>query len=76
MYRRVSAQVTLIWALAELGVTGWEAWHLTVASASEFVVTRTVIAWPVIAVLIFFLIAYLGFRLDRYEWLQARSGQA
>lgn len=75
-YRRVSAQVTMVWALAELAVTGWEAWHLTVSSASEFAVTRTVIAWPVMAVLIFFLIAYVRFRLDRYEWQLARSGQA
>jgi hypothetical protein len=75
VYRRVSAQVTTIWALAELAVTSWEAWHLTVSSASEFVVARTVLAWPVMAVLIFFLIAYVRFRLDRYEWTLAASGQ-
>lgn len=76
VYRRVSAQVTMVWALAELSVTGWEAWHLTVSSASEFVVTRTIIAWPVMAVLIFFLIAYVRFRLDRHEWHLAHSGAA
>lgn len=76
IYRRVAAQVTVIWALAELSVTAWEAWHLTVSSASEFVVTRTIIAWPVMAVLIFFLIAYVRFRLDRHEWHLARSGTA
>lgn len=75
-YRRVAAQVTAVWALAELAVTGWEARHLTVASASEFVVARTIIAWPVMAVLIFLLIAYVRFRLDRYEWHLAASGQA
>jgi hypothetical protein len=75
VYRRVSAQVTTIWALAELAVTSWEAWHLTVSSASEFVVARTVLAWPVMAVLIFFLIAYVRFRLDSYEWTLAASGQ-
>lgn len=76
VYHRVSAQVTLVWAVAELALTGWEAWHLTVATASEFVLTRTVIAWPVMAVLIFFLIAYVRFRLDRYGWEQARSAGA
>jgi hypothetical protein len=76
IYRRVAAQVTVVWALAELSVTAWEAWHLTVSSASEFVVTRTVIAWPVMAVLIFFLIAYVRLRLDRHEWHLARSGTA
>lgn len=75
-YRRVSAQVTMVWALSELAVTAWEARHLTVASASDFVVTRTVIAWPVMAILIFFLIAYVRFRLDRYEWHLVHSGQA
>lgn len=73
IYRAVSAQVTAVWALAELGITAWEAWHLTVASASEFVIVRTVVAWPVMAVLIFFLIAYVRFRLDRYEYVLARS---
>lgn len=73
-YRRVAAQVTGAWAVAELGITAWEAWHLTVSSASEFVITRTVVAWPVMAVLVFLLIAYVRFRLDRYEYSMARSG--
>ncbi len=68
VYLRVARQVTVAWALAELAATGWEAWHLTVASASDFVVARTVVAWPAMAVLIFFLIAYVRFRLDRYEF--------
>lgn len=66
-YRRVSAQITAVWALAELGITSWEAWHLTVSSASVFVVTRSVVAWPRMGIVIFFLIFYVRFRLDRYE---------
>jgi hypothetical protein len=76
IYRRIAAQVTVVWALADLGVTTWEAWHLTTSSASEFVLTRTVVAWPTMAVLIFFLIAYVRFRLDRHEWRLARTGPA
>lgn len=66
-YRRVAAQVTATWAVVELGITSWEAWHLTVSSASEFVVARSLVAWPVMAVVIFFMIFYVRFRLDRYE---------
>ena len=68
VYRRVSAQVTAVVALAELGITTWEAWHLTVSSASEFVVTRTLMAWPLMGTVIFFAIFYVRFRLDRYEY--------
>ncbi|MGB7860659.1 MAG: hypothetical protein WBM90_09195 [Acidimicrobiia bacterium] len=67
VYRRVSAQVTAVWALAELGITSWEAWHLTLSSASEFVVARSVVAWPVMGIVIFMLIFFVRFRLDRYE---------
>lgn len=67
-YRRVSAQITAVWALAEMGITSWEAWHLTASSASGFVVTRSVVAWPVMGIVIFFLIFYVRFRLDRYEY--------
>ena len=73
VFRRVSAQVTLLWALAELTITSWEAWHLTTSSASEFVVTRSVVAWPVMGVVIFFLIFYVRFRLDRHEFFLARQ---
>lgn len=66
-YRRVSAQVTAVWAIAELGVTSWEAWHLTASTSSEFVIARSFVAWPVMGVVIFFLIGYVRFRLDRYE---------
>lgn len=73
VYRRVSAQITAVVALAELAITGWEAWHLTLASASEFVVTRTLSAYPVMGVIIFFSIAYVRFRLDRYEHVLLHS---
>ena len=73
LYRRVTAQITLVWALAELTITGWEAHHLTVATASEFVLTRTVVAWPAMAVVIFLLIAYARFRLDPHEHHLARQ---
>lgn len=66
-YRRVSAQITAAWALAELGITSWEAWHLTLSSASEFVFVRSVVAWPVMGTVIFLLIFFVRFRLDRYE---------
>ncbi len=68
VYRRVSAQVTAVVALAELGLTTWEAWHLTVSTASEFLTTRTLMAWPAMGVVIFFVIFYVRFRLDRYEY--------
>ena len=68
VYQRVSAQVTGVVALAELGLTSWEAWHLTVSSASEFLATRTLLAWPLMGVVIFFAIFYIRFRLDRHEW--------
>jgi hypothetical protein len=73
IYRRVSSQVTALWALAELGITAWEAWHLTRVSASEFVVARSVVAWPVMGLVIFFLIFYVRFRLDRYERASHRA---
>jgi hypothetical protein len=74
VYRRVSAQATAVVALAELGVTAWEAWHLTISTASEFVVRRTLVAWPVMGIVIFFVIFYVRFRLDRYEYaLRSRA---
>lgn len=73
VYRRVSAQVTGVVALAELGITAWEGWHLTTATAtaSEFLATRTLMAWPLMGVVIFFVIFYVRFRLDRYEYALA-----
>jgi hypothetical protein len=74
VYRRVSAQVTAVVALAALGLTAWEAWHLTTSTASEFVVARTLMAWPVMGIVIFFVIFYVRFRLDRYEYaLRSRA---
>lgn len=72
LYRRVTAQITLVWALAELTVTAWEAHHLTVTTASEFVLTRTVLGWPAMAAVIFLLIAYTRLRLDPHEHHLAR----
>ncbi len=73
VYRRVAAHVTLVWALVELGIAGWEAWHLSVSSATEFVIMRTIGPWMAMGVLIFFLIFYIRFRLDRYEWVMRRA---
>ena len=67
VYRRVAAQITLVWAFAELCLTAWEAWHLSNVSGSEFLIDRTLIGWPVMAVVIFFLIFYVRFRLDPHE---------
>jgi len=64
LYRRVAAHVTAVWAVSELAVTGWEAWHLKRVSATEFVVLRTLVGWPLMAVVVFFLVFYLRFRLD------------
>lgn len=75
VYRKVSAQITAVWALAELGITSWEAWHLTASSGSEFVVARSVVAWPAMGIVIFLLIFFVRFRLDRYEHrLASRAG--
>lgn len=73
VYRRVAAQVTMVWALVELGIAGWEGWHLTVVSASEFVITRAIGPWMAMGVLIFCLIFYVRFRLDRHEWALTRG---
>jgi len=73
IHRRVSAQVTVVWAMAELAATAWEARHLTNTSASEFVVTRTVVAWPAMALVIFLIIAYARFRLDPHEHFLDRA---
>jgi hypothetical protein len=67
VYRRVAAQVTAVVALAELAITGWEGWHLASSTASDFLITRTLAAWPVMGVVIFFVVFYVRFRLDRYE---------
>ena len=76
VYRRVAAQVTVAWALTELAMTGWEGMHLLSSTASEFVVTRTVVAWPIMGTVIFVLIAYVRFRLDRHEYHLLRAEPA
>jgi hypothetical protein len=75
VYRRVAARVTLVWAIVELGIAAWEGWHLTVASASEFVIMRAIGPWMAMGVLIFCLIFYVRYSLDRYEWALARDEQ-
>jgi hypothetical protein len=67
-YRRISAHVTAVWAVAELAVASWEAWHLQHANAVEFVAARGLVGWPVMAAIIFVLAFYARFRI---EWLQA-----
>ncbi len=69
MYRRICAQVTAVWATAELAVAGWEAWHLQHADAVEFIGARSLIGWPVMAGLIFLCTFYARFRI---EWFQGR----
>ena len=64
LYMRVAAQLTVAWALMELAITGWEAWHLTRVTATEFILLRTSVGWPVMAIWIFFLVFYLRLRLD------------
>ena len=66
-YRRISAHVTAVWAVAELAVASWEAWHLQHANAVEFVGARGLIGWPVMATVIFVCAFYARFRI---EWLQ------
>lgn len=66
-YRQVAAHTTLAWAVAELALTGWEAVHLTHATATQFVLTRTFIGWPLMAVWICALIFYVRLRLDPLE---------
>ena len=75
-YRRVAAQVTVVWAIAELALTAWEAWHLSNVTGSEFLIDRTLVGWPVMGVVIFFLIFYVRFRLDRHEHRLSRRAEA
>lgn len=66
-YRRICAQVSAIWAAAEMAVSGGEAWHLQHAGAVEFVATRALLGWPTMATVIFLCAFYARFRI---EWLQ------
>jgi len=69
-YRRISAHITAVWAVAELTVSGWEAWHLQHANAVEFVTARGLIGWPAMAAVIFVCVFYARFRI---EWMQGPS---
>lgn len=71
-YRRISAHVTAVWAIAELAVSGWEAWHLQHADAIEFVGARALIGWPTMAAVVFACAFYARFRI---EWLQAHPAR-
>lgn len=75
-YRRVAAHVTIVWAIAELALTAWEAWHLSNVTGSEFLIDRTLVGWPVMGVVVFFLIFYVRFRLDRHEHRLAGRAEA
>lgn len=72
-YRRIAAQVTAAWALAELAVAGWEAWHLAHADAVEFITARGLIGWPAMAGVVFACGFYARFRI---EWIQATTTAA
>lgn len=67
-YRRIAAQVTAAWAVAELAVAGWEGWHLSHADAVEFVAVRGLVGWPTMAAVVFACSFYARFRV---EWIQA-----
>jgi hypothetical protein len=68
LYRRVAGQVTAAWGIAELVMTGLEAWHLTHATGTEFLVVRTTVALPAMAVVVFLLVFYVRARLDPLEF--------
>ena len=72
-YRRIASQITAVWAVAELNVAIWEAWHLSHADAVEFVTARGLIGWPVMAGIVFACCFYARFRI---EWIQATATAA
>jgi len=63
-YLVVARHVTAVWAVAEPGVTTWEAWHLRNVGPVGFIGRRTLIGWPFMAFVVFWLIFYVRFRLD------------
>ena len=73
LFRRVAAQLSVAWALMELAITAWEGWHLARTTATEFIVLRTFVGWPVMAVWILFLVFYLRLRLDPLQYALARD---
>jgi len=76
LYRRVAAHVTLAWAAAELAITGWEAAHLSHVTATQFVLVRTLVGWPLMALWICGLIFYIRLRLDPLDQHLARHAAA
>jgi hypothetical protein len=78
LYRRVAAHVTAAWGVCHLALTSWEAFHLLRTSALEFVALRSVIGWPALGFVVFWLIFYVRARLDPLEHRLAfrRSAEA
>ena len=76
LYRRVAAQVTGAWAVAELAVTALEGRHLLHATGTEFVLAKTTVGLPVMAVVVFFLVFYVRARLDPVEFHLAHQAAA
>ena len=66
-YRQVAAHVTAAWGVCELGVSLWEASHLSQTSSVEFVAMRSLVGWPIMAFVVFWLIFYVRARLDPLE---------
>jgi hypothetical protein len=69
-YRRTAAHVTLTWAIAELVTVVLELQHLLHGGGAAYVQSRTTIALPAMAGLVWVLIFYVRARLDPVEfWL-------
>ena len=67
-YRRVAAHVTAAWGIFELGISLWEATHLSGTSSAEFVAIRSFVGWPIMAFVVFWLLFYVRARLDPLEY--------
>ena len=67
-YRRVAAQVTAAWAIAELATVLLELRHLLHEGGAAYVQSRTAIALPVMAGLVWLLVLYVRARLDPVEF--------
>lgn len=66
-YRRVAAHVTAAWGICEFGISLWEASHLRETTSAEFVAMRSLVGWPIMAFVVFWLIFYVRARLDPVE---------
>lgn len=73
IHRRVAAQVTVAWSVAELAMTAIELRHLLRATGSEFVLARTTVALPAMAGVVFLLVFYVRARLDPVEHRRAHQ---